>query len=89
MLRASKEKDLDLSFNKNVGLYLRNIREAQKLTLEQLAIRVNTTKQNIYKYESCKSRIKLDMFISICNALSLNPSTAYNDILEMTKKSSL
>ena len=85
-MRAIKEKDLDNNFNKTVGIYLRNAREKQNMTLEQLAMRVRTTRQNIYKYESAMSRLKVDMFISICYALQLNPGEAYEEILERCKK---
>lgn len=85
-MRTIKEKDLDNNFNKTVGIYLRSAREKQNMTLEQLAIRVRTTRQNIYKYESAMSRLKVDMFISICYALQLDPSVAYEEILERCKK---
>ena len=54
--------------------------------MEDLAKRVRTTRQNIFKYENNKSRMKLDMYISICYALALDPAEAYNEILELTKK---
>lgn len=84
-MKTIKEKDLDNNFNKTAGIYLRNVREKQNMTLEQLALRVRTTRQNIYKYESAMSRLKVDMFISICYALGLEPNKAYEDILEITK----
>lgn len=77
---------MDSNFNKNVGIYLRFAREKQNMTLEQLAKRVRTTRQNIYKYESAMSRIKVDMFISICYALSLEPNLAYEEILDKCKE---
>lgn len=85
-MRSNKQKDLDYNFNKTVGVYLRDAREKQNMTLEQLALRVRTTRQNIYKYETALSRLKVDMFISICYALQLEPSNAYEEILEKSKK---
>ena len=84
-IRTIKEKDLDNNFNKTVGIYLKNIREKQNMTMEQLAVRVRTTRQNIYKYENAMSRLKVDMFISICYALQLNPNDAYEEILDNCK----
>lgn len=82
----NKQKELDYQFNTIVGEYLRKIRELQDLTLEQVAVRVRTTRQNIYKYESGRSRLKVDMFISICYALSLDPEQAYETILDIAKQ---
>lgn len=85
-MKSVKDKDLDFTFNLVAGEYIRKKRECIDMTLEQLAIRVRTTKQNIYKYETNRSRLKVDMFISICYALGLNPSQAYEEIVELTKQ---
>lgn len=84
-MRTNKDKDLDYNFNLTVGIYLRNKRERANMTMDDLAKRCRTTRQNIFKYETNKSRIKLDMYISICYALGLNPAEAYNEILEINK----
>lgn len=85
-MRTIKEKDLDANFNKIVGEYLRRKRERLNMTLDELAKRCRTTRQNIFKYETNKSRLKVDMFISICYALQLDPAVAYEEILERCKK---
>ena len=85
----SKQKELDYKFNLIVGEYLHKIRELQDLTLEQVAVRVRTTRQNIYKYESGRSRLKVNMFISICYALGLEPSQAYDTIIDIAKQRGL
>ncbi len=85
-MRTLKDKDLDYNFNLNVGLFLRKKREALNMTLDDLAKRCRTTRQNIYKYETNKSRIKLNMYISICYALQLDPTDAYKEIIEKTNE---
>lgn len=82
----SKQKELDYHFNIIAGEYLKKIRELKDLTMEQVAVRVRTTRQNIYKYETGQSRLKVDMFISICYALSLDPEQAYETILDLAKQ---
>ena len=84
-MRTIKDKDLDYNFNLTTGLYLRKKREHLNMTMDDLAKRCRTTRQNIFKYETNKSRIKLDMYISICYALQLNPAEAYKEILEISK----
>ena len=88
-MRSNKNKDLDNNLNVVAGDYLRKVRELQNLTLEQIAVRVRTTRQNIYKYETGKSRLKVDMFISICYALQLDPSQTYDAIIEIAKQRGL
>jgi len=88
-VRSNKNKDLDNNLNVVAGDYLRKVRELQNLTLEQIAVRVRTTRQNIYKYETGKSRLKVDMFISICYALQLDPSQTYDAIIEIAKQRGL
>lgn len=65
-MKTKKEKDLDFEFNRITDDILRSKRERLGLTLDQLGKRVHTTRQNIYKYENNLSRLKVDMFISIC-----------------------
>lgn len=85
----SKQKELDYKFNLIAGEYLRKIRELQNLTMEQVAVRVRTTRQNIYKYETGQSKLKVDMFISICYALSLEPEQTYEAIVDIAKQRGL
>jgi transcriptional regulator with XRE-family HTH domain len=85
----TKEKELDYKFNVIVGEYLKKIRELQDLSLEHVAVRVRTTRQNIYKYETGQSRLKVDMYKSICYALNIDPATTFDTILDITKQRGL
>lgn len=86
MGRSLKDKDLDFNLNKIAGEYLHTQREKKGMSLDEVAKRVRTTRQNIYKYESNLSRQKLNMFVSICYALGLDPATAYKEIIEILKE---
>ena len=88
-MRAVKEKDLDFGLNKVAGEYLRKRREQLGMSMDDLAKRVRTTRPNIYKYETNKSRLKVDMFISICYALNLDPAVAYKDIIKILESKDL
>ncbi len=85
-MKTKKDKDLDFEFNRITGEVLRAKREKADLTLEQLGKRVRTTRQNIYKYEYNLSRIKVDMFISICYAMGHAPNDVFNEIKEKFDK---
>lgn len=79
-MKTKKDRDLDYEFNRIVGEVLRQKREKANLTLDQLGKRVRTTRQNIYKYEYNLSRIKVDMFISMCYALGEEPNKVFDEI---------
>lgn len=88
-MKTKKDKDLDYEFNRIAGEVLRQKREKANLTLDQLGKRVRTTRQNIYKYEYNLSRIKVDMFISMCYALGEEPNIVFNEIKEKFNKTKL
>jgi predicted transcriptional regulator len=88
-MKTKKDKDLDYEFNRIAGEVLRQKREKANLTLDQLGKRVRTTRQNIYKYEYNLSRIKVDMFISMCYALGEEPNIVFNEIKEKFDKTKL
>ena len=88
-MKTKKDKDLDYEFNRIAGEVLRDKREKSGLTLEQLGKRVRTTRQNIYKYEYNLSRIKVDMFISMCYALGEDPNKVFDEIKEKFDKTKL
>lgn len=79
-MKTKKQNDLDFEFNRIVGDTLRQKREKLGLTMDQMGKRVRTTRQNIYKYEYNLSRLKVDMFISICYALGEEPNKVFEEI---------
>lgn len=88
-MKTKKDKDLDYEFNRIAGEVLRGKREKANLTMEQLGKRVRTTRQNIYKYEYNLSRLKVDMFISMCYALGEDPNTVFLEIKEKFDRTKL
>ena len=85
-MKTKKDKDLDYEFNRIAGEVLRAKRESANLTLDQLGKRVRSTRQNIYKYEYNLSRLKVDMFISMCYALGEEPNKVFDEIKEKFDK---
>lgn len=60
-----------------IGVQIRQRREAQSLTQEQLAEKMNLSRASINKIETGKANFKIATLISACKALGLTP----NDIL--------
>lgn len=85
-MKTKKVMDLDFEFNRIVGELLKEKRESANLTMEQLGKRVRTTRQNIYKYEANLSRLKVDMFVSICYALGEEPNKVFDEAREKFSK---
>lgn len=88
-MKTKKTNDLDCEFNRITGEVLRQKREKAGLTLDQLGKRVRTTRQNIYKYEYNLSRLKVDMFVSICYALGEEPNKVFEEIKDKFNKTLL
>ena len=85
-MKTKKDKDLDYEFNRIAGEVLRQKRESAHLTLDQLGKRVRSTRQNIYKYEYNLSRLKVEMFISMCYALGEEPNKVFDEIKDRFDK---
>ena len=73
---------LDSSLNKIIGSVLKREREKQELSLEDLSKRMNgkIKRQNIAYYENARSRLKLNKFLMICEALHLDPNEVFDEI---------
>ena len=73
---------LDSSLNEIIGNVLKREREKQGLSLEDLSKRMNNKikRQNIAYYENARSRLKLNKFLMICEALHLNPNEVFEEI---------
>lgn len=56
-----------------VGEMIRYYRKQLGMTMEELAKKVGTTKQNIYRYEKDKVNIPLDRFSLIADVLNVEP----------------
>lgn len=77
-----KDIYIDSSFNKIVGLQLKKIREDNNVSLEELSNKLNNklSRQTLSTYETGRSKIKVSVFIDICNALGYNPEEVFDEI---------
>ena len=88
-MRTDKTLDLDFKFNKIAGEVIREKRIKANMSLNDVASRTRTTRQNIHKYEISESRLKVDMFISICYAIHCNPQDVFDEINERVKNTKI
>ena len=77
-----KDNYIDSGFNRIVGLELKRIREEKGLSLEELSAKMKNpvSRQTLSTYEFGRSKIKLNVFIDICESLGLNPTEVFDDI---------
>lgn len=75
-------KYIDSQLNEILGRALRLEREKQGLSLGDLSKKLGgkIKRQNLAYYECARSRLKLNKFIMICEALGLNPSDLFDEI---------
>lgn len=75
-----KDAYMDSLLNKIIGETLKKYREKNKISLEELSKRINNkvSRQTLSTYELGRSKIKISMFVDICNALGVSP----NDLVE-------
>lgn len=77
-----KDRYMDSLLNKTIGEVLKKKREEKNMSLEQLSNKINNcvSRQTLSTYESGRSKIRIDMFIKICEALQLDPNEVYDEI---------
>lgn len=75
-----KDAYMDSLLNKIIGETLKKYRELKGYSLEELSNKIDNkvSRQTLSTYEFGRSKIRISMFIDICNALGVNP----NDMLE-------
>ena len=75
-----KDAYMDSLLNKIIGETLKKYREKNKISLEELSKRINNKvyRHTLSNYELGRSKIKISMFVDICNALGVSP----NDLVE-------
>ena len=76
------DKYIDTNFNLVVGNVLKKKREEKNISLEELSAKINfkVKRQALFYYETGRSKIKVNTFIDICNALNLNPNDIFDEI---------
>lgn len=76
------KSNLDYQFNRIIGETLKERRLKKGYSLEDVCrkMKYRTTRQTINKVERNLSRVKLQMFLSICEALGENPAEVWEVI---------
>lgn len=71
---------MDSLLNKIIGEVLKKYREQKGYSLEELSNKIENkvSRQTLSTYEFGRSKIKISMFVEICEALGVNP----NEVLE-------
>ena len=57
-----------------IGVRIRQYREARNLTQKQLADLIGVTNSRVSNWEQCVNRPDVDLLASICKALDVSPS---------------
>lgn len=78
------EENIDSSFNEAVAKTIKTYREMRNMSLEDVVKKMNNpvSRQSLFKYENNLARLKTSTFLDICQALNLEPQTAYKRINE-------
>jgi transcriptional regulator with XRE-family HTH domain len=74
--RAGMRKGLlmDDTVRKHLGNQIRKYRKANKMTLDELAVRISKSKATVSKYESGQITLDIDTFMEISDVLKINAS---------------
>lgn len=67
---------------------IREIRERERVTQEELALRIGSNFQAIGKIERGETRLRLDHIVVIAQALRCHPAELVPDVLMLTDKQS-
>lgn len=77
-----KDSYMDSLLNKIIGETLKKYRELKGYSLEELSNKINkkVSRQTLSTYETGRSKIKINMFEDICNALGVVPGEVLEEI---------
>lgn len=71
----------DSKFNRNMGNFIRMMRESKGLTQADIAARMNISSQNISAYERGERGPSVEWVIRLCEALNVNPEDFFLQLL--------
>jgi transcriptional regulator with XRE-family HTH domain len=71
----------DVNFNKDLGNFIRKIREAQGMTQAEVAALMNVNAQNISSYERGERGPSVEWVIRLCDALKVEPKSFFLEFL--------
>ena len=75
-----KPDRINYEFDLVLGMTLREKRKSKKMTMQQVADILGTTKQAIFRYENADVSMKNSTFQKYCYAIGEEPSNVYEEI---------
>ena len=75
-----KPDRINYEFDYVLGQVLKDKRKNKKITMQQVAEKLNTTKQAIFRYENADVSMKNSMFKKYCYAIEENPTNVYEEV---------
>ena len=80
MVVIRKPDRINFEFDYVLGQTLKSKREAKKITLQNVADKLNTTKQAIFRYEKADVSMKNSTFQKYCYAIGENPADIFEEV---------
>lgn len=71
---------INYEFDYVLGKVLKQKRIAKKITMQNVADKLKTTKQAIFRYENADVSMKNSVFQAYCNAIGENPVDIFEEI---------
>ena len=75
-----KPDRINYEFDYVLGQTLKSKREGKNITLQQVADKLKTTKQAIFRYEKAEVSMKNSTFQQYCHAIGESPTDMYEEI---------
>lgn len=80
MFCIRKPDRINYEFDYVLGQTLRKKRESKQITLQNVADKLETTKQAIFRYENALVSMKNSTFQKYCYAIGENPVDVYEEV---------
>lgn len=80
MFCIRKPDRINYEFDYVLGQTLRKKRESKQITLQNVADKLKTTKQAIFRYENALVSMKNSTFQKYCYAIGENPVDVYEEV---------
>lgn len=75
-----KPDRINYEFDLVLGQTLRAKRQSKQITMQEVATKLKTTKQAIFRYEKADVSMKNSTFQKYCYAINEDPSNVYEEI---------
>lgn len=81
-----EEYNIDYLFNEVASKTIKRYREEKKMSLEEVVKKMKNpiSRQSLFKYENNLARMKNNIFVDICQALSIDPNEIFTEINRKT-----